>query len=121
MNSELTKQNIKYYDTEAEVYDESRYTSTKGRRIDLFQKRLLAKHLSELPVNSKVLEFGCGTGRFLSYLLDIGYELTGVDISEGMLEKAHTRVQTKSKTAVKLLHNDSDILPFDDEEFDAVY
>ena len=46
MIDETTKQNIRFYDTEADIYDESRYTGTKGqdsiwlylRSFDLFKK-----------------------------------------------------------------------------------
>lgn len=36
-----------------------------------------------------VLDIGCGTGRDLGYLSRIGYEATGIDVSEAML--AHAR------------------------------
>ena len=36
----------------------------------------------------RALDFGCGTGRSTRFLTALGYDTTGVDISEGMLERA---------------------------------
>ena len=35
-----------------------------------------------------VLDFGCGTGRVTAMLLDMGFKVTGYDLSPGMLERA---------------------------------
>ena len=120
MNKTTSAQNIRYYDAEAEVYDENRYGSVKGRRVDTFQKELLGRYLDELPVAAEILDLGCGTGRFLSFLANRGNRLTGIDISAGMLEKARERIETELATPVRLLHSESERLPFDDESYDAV-
>lgn len=40
------------------------------------------------PEKKKILDFGCGTGIFSRYLKDKGANVTGVDISKGMIEVA---------------------------------
>ena len=35
------------------------------------------------------LDFGCGTGRSSRFLRELGFEVTGVDIAEDMIRKAH--------------------------------
>jgi SAM-dependent methyltransferase len=40
---------------------------------------------------TKALDFGCGTGRSTRFLRDLGFEATGVDISEAMLARARER------------------------------
>jgi ubiquinone/menaquinone biosynthesis C-methylase UbiE len=121
VDNKILKQNIKYYDAEASVYDKNRYESVAGRRVDRFQKQLLANYLMELSGDAKVLELGCGTGRFLPYLINMGYQLTGIDVSRLMLEKARERVLSEVTAPVVLLHNDADTMPFADAYFDAVY
>lgn len=121
MNDEITKQNLAYYDKEAEVYDEVRYGSVKGGRVDVFQKKILENYLCELDRGADVLEFGCGTGRFLSHLNKAGYRLTGLDISQGMLSKAAERFHIAQIKNITLVHNDSNSFPFEDESIDAIY
>ena len=42
----------------------------------------------------RILEVGCGTGRVLRYLLERGCRITGIDISEEMLEIARQRLES---------------------------
>ena len=39
-----------------------------------------------------VLDFGCGTGRVTAMLLEMGFKVTGYDISPGMLEQARIAI-----------------------------
>jgi len=43
------------------------------------------------PDARTVMEIGCGTGAHAAELAEIGYEVSGVDMSEGMLEAAESR------------------------------
>lgn len=49
---------------------------------------LLRKHA---PAAKTILEIGSGTGAHAAQLARLGYEVTGVDMSEGMLESAEAR------------------------------
>lgn len=40
----------------------------------------------------KIVEFGCGSGLSAQKLIDAGYDVLGIDLSEGMLEIARQRV-----------------------------
>ena len=44
-----------------------------------------------IKTKGEVLDLGCGTGEFIYRLLDDGFSVTGVDISEGMLEMLKKR------------------------------
>jgi ubiquinone/menaquinone biosynthesis C-methylase UbiE len=48
-------------------------------------------HRLNLPEGSKILEIGCGTGAYCQVLGDLGYDVTGIDFSEGMLKQAAKR------------------------------
>ncbi|MEP2758485.1 MAG: hypothetical protein ABJP66_05330, partial [Hyphomicrobiales bacterium] len=82
MNNEIREQNLKYYDTEASVYDSVRYSSAAGRRVEKFHQLVLERLLSEcLLPGADILELGCGTGRLLESFLGREFSLNGIDIS----------------------------------------
>lgn len=62
------------------------------------------------------LDVGCGTGVLAGRLAASGYEMTGVDPSEGMLDVM--RSHTPGVTAV---HGSGTSLPFPADSFDLVY
>lgn len=65
-----------------------------------------------------VLDVGCGTGRHSIELARTGAEVTGVDFSAGMLEKARRK---KGAEAIRFLQHDaSSPLPFEAGSFDRV-
>jgi ubiquinone/menaquinone biosynthesis C-methylase UbiE len=64
------------------------------------------------------LEVGVGTGRNLSSYPD-GVEVTGIDISEGMLSRARRRA-ARLPIPVRLQQADVEQLPFPDDSFDTV-
>ena len=48
---------------------------------------IISKHVSGL----KAVDLGCGTGRSTRFLKQLGFEVTGIDISEDMLRIARSR------------------------------
>lgn len=48
---------------------------------------ILAEHIQ----GRKAVDFGCGTGRSTRFLRELGFDATGVDISEHMLARARER------------------------------
>ncbi len=59
--------------------------------------------------NRLVIDLGCGSGVLAALLLDAGYDVLGVDISENMLEIARTRA--KSAKFVRASLHDVEIPP----------
>ncbi len=64
----------------------------------------------------RCLDLGCGTGIHLPTLLDVGWSVTGVDVSEDQLRLARERVGDE----VELVQANASELPFPDGTFDAV-
>jgi len=74
------------------------------------------KHLALTP-NDSTLEVGIGTGLNLP-LYPPSCRLTGIDLSQEMLDKAIERVQTLAMPSVTLKVMDATAMDFGDNEFD---
>jgi phosphatidylethanolamine/phosphatidyl-N-methylethanolamine N-methyltransferase len=81
--------------------------------------RVAAIDLLEIKPGDRVLEVGVGTGLNLP-LYPRDCEVTGIDISEGMLRKADERVRTSGMTNTKLMVMDASKLEFPENSFDRV-
>lgn len=65
----------------------------------------------------RCLDLGCGTGLHFPTLIDLGWSVTGVDVSEDQLRLARER----GGDEVELVQADASELPFPDGTFDAVF
>lgn len=65
----------------------------------------------------RCLDLGCGTGSYLGLLVDLGWSVTAIDLSEDQLRLARDR----AGESVELLQGDAAHLPFDDDLFDLVF
>jgi phosphatidylethanolamine/phosphatidyl-N-methylethanolamine N-methyltransferase len=81
--------------------------------------RVAAIQLLEAKPGDRILEVGVGTGLNLP-LYPRDCDVTGVDISEGMLRKAEERVRTLGMDRAKLMMMDGSRLEFPDNSFDRV-
>ena len=71
------------------------------------------------PLNGKILEVGVGTGLSLpSYRTDLN--ITGIDVSTEMLNKARERVDNTTAKRWTLLEMDAENLTFSADSFDCV-
>jgi len=82
MSVSISKQFSDY----AEIYDEL-FSATMDykKEVDFYDKILRKNKVK------KILEVGCGTGNRGKYFIDKGYDYTGLDISEGMLNIARRK------------------------------
>lgn len=64
------------------------------------------------PGRGKLLDVGCGTGARTAGLANLGWEVTGVDLSDDMLRRARER-------GLDVVRADAADLPFGDASFDA--
>ena len=96
------------FDTIAANYDRMNHLMTLG--LD----RCWRKHAVRW-VHGNVLDVACGTGDMILSLAKQGCTVTGVDISEEMLEVARLKVG-----GARLMVADAEHLPFENNNFDAV-
>ncbi len=99
------------YDRWAEIYDD------EANPLVMIEESEVARALGDVAGRA-ILDVGCGTGRHAVRLANAGAKVTGIDFSEGMLEKARAK---PGAGAVRFVHQDaSATLPFEARSFDRV-
>jgi len=94
-----------YWNERFRLYGESRGTYKAicsygmpylyNKYIDIVQKKAFKTALNTLPLEGKrVLDFGCGTGRWCRILAAKGADVTGVDISEQAIALAQRTTES---------------------------
>ncbi|MEA1906316.1 MAG: class I SAM-dependent methyltransferase [Euryarchaeota archaeon] len=95
-------------------YDRHGYHSGEGRDA---WKALLTRALGDEKLS--VLDVGCGTGIITLPLAELGHNVTGIDLSEGMLNIAKEKASNLD-LSIEFKLGDADFLPFEDGLFDVV-
>jgi len=101
------------YDKLAKVYDLIFGPTLHPGRLQAIQRM-------NIQAGERVLEVGVGTGINLS-LYPKHSQVTGIDFSSSMLEKARERAARKGLRNMRLLQMDAADLKFADDSFDIVY
>ncbi|WP_273702686.1 class I SAM-dependent methyltransferase [Thermoanaerobacter sp. A7A] len=78
---------------------------------------ILKEHI-DLGNYIKFLDVGCGTGALCYVLREAGFEVSGVEVSAGMLAQAMKRLKNTDIKAYKI--NPGEGFPFEDNFFDVV-
>lgn len=71
-----------------------------------------------IPKGARLLDIGCGNGRFLGAPLDESIDYTGLDFSEKLIKVARERYGSRTNTT--FVAGDALNLPFPDNSFDVV-
>ena len=101
------------YEKLAKVYDLTFGPTLHPGRVQALQ-RMKMHH------GDKLLEVGVGTG-INAVMYPKFVDVTGIDFSSSMLEKARERVVRKGMTNIRLLQMDAQDIKFEDNTFDIVY
>ena len=107
--------NANYYNAIASIYDQTRWMSES-----------IAEEIADAIValvgatpNTTFLEPGVGTGLNVLPLVKRGYAVTGIDISQEMLDQLRQKLQPLPPN-LTLVQADASTLPFLDASFDVV-
>lgn len=103
----------KLLETSKDFYNNSAQEFSRTRAKFWDELTFLAEHA--IP-GMKVLDVGCGNGRFYPILKDRQIQYTGVDNSEGLLTEAK-----KLHPEAHFVLGDATALPFKDRSFDIAY
>ncbi|HII00554.1 TPA: class I SAM-dependent methyltransferase [Methanosarcinaceae archaeon] len=112
------KQNIaRIWDVSSETYD-----SHEGHGIQTETEKEAWKQLFKNllpPGRLEVLDVGCGTCEIGLMFAEMGHRVTGLDLSEKMLEKARVKATVKGFDTT-FRKGDAEIPPFEAQTFDVV-
>lgn len=114
--NKMAEETIKRYDEIAEEYN--RDWRGKHDKIQLKHLRKFEEMIGLPP--KKILDAGCGTGKDCIYFASHGYNVYGVDLSQGMLEKAIKKSKSRS-LKINLLIGNMQSLNFPNNYFDGVW
>ena len=108
------------FDRAASLYD-----ATRGYAPDVAEQigKAIVEAAGAQP-DTRFLEVGVGTGRIALPIARLGYDYTGVDISEGMMARLRDKAAALSEEAaaplrLQVVTADMTALPFPDASFDA--
>jgi len=99
-----------YFNRIAHQYD-GWYRTKTGKYVDRTEKWLVFSMMR--TKSGKALDLGCGTGNYTLELLKRGFDVVGLDASDGMLEVARSK-------GLNCIKGDAYALPFQDRSFDLV-
>lgn len=112
-NSRQTFETLAAFDEKSTQWDQN---YAPDGRMSARIGRFVGELREHVPPPAQVLDFGCGTGQIARALAKAGWEVTGCDISKGMLDHA-------PKSGVRWVELDAaaaPALPFADAAFEAV-
>ncbi|SDT94359.1 class I SAM-dependent methyltransferase [Halopseudomonas salegens] len=92
-----------------QAYEQYHASGHYDQRYPRPNQRVLELIRAHLPPRGHVLDFGCGSGRYLLPLLDQAGRLVGLDNSEAALERLRTRLPADAGV-VHLLTSDGPVL-----------
>lgn len=114
---EMDRLEAEYHSEIADIYEDKAQFETV--RNIYYHENFLAG-FNELPLDSLILEVGCGTGRDGIELLKKGYRLVETDIAPGIIKKAKQNSQSNGvlENTVYIIAS-GEKLPFKDSTFDS--
>jgi SAM-dependent methyltransferase len=82
--------------------------------------RFCEKALEFLCENKNVLEFGCGVGSYVFFLVRRGATVTGIDLSKVAIKQVKEQTQRERLENIRLSVMDAEALGFGNDTFDVI-
>jgi ubiquinone/menaquinone biosynthesis C-methylase UbiE len=120
-NKEVLQRAVDRHDIDSSIFQGRYVNFQQGKytdefiygRYQMFEE--IDRILNSLPEDARVLDLGCGTGHFSSYIKSRGYSVTGLDPSTKMLGYARENFPD-----ITFVEGYSNALPFEDNYFDLI-
>nr|WP_294504815.1 class I SAM-dependent methyltransferase [uncultured Rhodopila sp.] len=112
----LTRESAQRYDTQVEVFFSGTANAMRRQALPPLHEVFAGRD----PAGLKLLDAGCGTGRFLDFVKQAWPRLPiiGLDMSEAYIKEAKSHLRGRPRT--RLMVGKCESLPLADESLDAV-
>ncbi|MCA9387167.1 class I SAM-dependent methyltransferase [Candidatus Dojkabacteria bacterium] len=100
-----------------EYYDKV-YKDIKGTDVTLEELKLIKSIVNK---KAKLLDVACGTGRHLIPLVKLGYQVTGIDSSRGMIQVLNKKLKAHTANPTASIVNQNFYKFKKSEKFDVIY
>lgn len=108
---------LEYWDFRSSDYHKE-YAECMDEEMDIWKSIFSEILLTDKKV--RAVEVGTGPGILAISLAAMGHDVTGVDLSENMLEKAAANAREKGVN-ISLVRGDAEEIPLNDGEYDFVF
>ncbi|AKB53897.1 MULTISPECIES: class I SAM-dependent methyltransferase [Methanosarcina] len=113
---EMKDKILEYWDYRSSDYH-TEYAKCMDEEMEIWKSVFSEILLTDKKI--RAVEVGTGTGLLAISLATMGHDVTGVDLSENMLEKAAENAKEKG-VDVSLVQGDAEEIPLNDGEYDFV-
>ena len=100
------------------VVDPGDKSGLKIDYINRIDKKYIETEISKLPESSKILDFGCGSGRLIQWNIFNKHVYSGVDISQNMIDAAKRKFGNNKNMSFTSYNGQE--LPFENNSFDCI-
>jgi ubiquinone/menaquinone biosynthesis C-methylase UbiE len=105
------------YKQTLEQYNDPDFAEKYADNIsDRVNKKLFSKFLALIPKGCKVLDVASAAGRDSAYLHNLGYKVTGIDLSPKL-----TEIARRNNPDIEFVIADFTKMPFKNDSFDAMW
>jgi ubiquinone/menaquinone biosynthesis C-methylase UbiE len=112
----MTDESAQRYDTQVEVFFRGTANAMRRQALPALHEAFAGRDVGKL----KLLDVGCGTGRFLDFVKQTWPRLgvVGLDLSDAYIREAKAHLRRRSRTA--LLVANGEAIPMANESVDAI-
>ncbi|NUC73048.1 methyltransferase domain-containing protein [Haloterrigena sp. SYSU A558-1] len=117
---EAVKQQVQqYWDGRAASYDGDSHHAIHGDEQRDAWLSILREWIGDGDPPRRILDVGCGTGVISLLLAEIGHDVTGVDLSTDMLERARAKARERDRS-VEFRNGDAESISDPENAYDLV-
>ncbi len=120
MKAKISQESQRLLDSVKEKYNDPAELEIRKEELKIGIREEEQAFIGKYPVDSRLLDIGCATGRLCFALARLGYSVTGIDVAKKQIEQAR-RNAAKEPIDVTFLQYEMPTLPFSNTSFAAAF